>query len=331
MSVVRALSLSALSIVSIFDAFAAPASDAPSDPLPSALAVGAMQIASDANLLVEQFDVDVAADKVVYAYSLTNSGAADLNLTASVAAPELRASADGEESWTLAADDAENPMALTVTSGGAPVATTAELRLTALGLDRLAQVKSAGLPLIPFGAAVEKALAGLAPETVDRLAALGVVSPRDPSNPKGTPQPDWTLNVTRIWRETLPAGQTTAVAVTFAPIKAEYRLGKGDEATIADAKDDLCLSAAKLEALQSRLKSGGPWQITEFELDLAPPAHWLDSPPATISVKKPKPDSIVAFCGMDESSAHQAIVVGTAPSDAGDSPISVAIFTPAAE
>ena len=330
---VRALSLSMLSVMAGLAARAQPAApDAASGaPTASALAVGAMQMASDANLLVEEIDVNVASDKIAYSYSLTNSGAADLNLTASVALPELRVSQDETETWTLAADDAENPVALAVTADGAPVATTAELRVTALGLDRLAEVKGAGLPLIPFGVAVEKALAGLAPATVDRLAALGVVSPRDPDHPLEAVKADWALDATRTWRQALPAGKTTLVVVTFSPIKAVSRLQKGDEGTISDTKDDLCLSAATLAALQARLTGGGALETMEFAIDLAAPVRWLDSPAATIAVKKPNPDSVVAFCGMDESSASQPVVVGALPDDASDTEISVVVFTPVAK
>jgi hypothetical protein len=322
-----------LSVLAALAARAQPATPNPSDaadgaPAPSTLAVGAMQIASDANLVVEGADVTVASDAIAYSYRLKNRGSADLDLTASVVLPELRAAGDDGETWTLPADDAENPVALVVTVNGAPVATTAEVGAYALGLDRLADVKAAQLPLIPFGAATEKALAGLAPEMADRLAALGVVSPRDPANPGAAVKADWLLDVTRAWRQSLPAGKTTTVGVTFSPVKAEYRLQKGDEDVIAEAKEDLCLSAATLGALLARLKSGGALQTTEFEVDLAAPARWLDNPALTIKVKKPRPDSIVSFCGMEEKSAGQPFVIGALPKDANEAKIGVAVFTP---
>ncbi len=330
MPAARVVTLSILPVMAALAARAAP-DDAASAPAPAALAVGAMHIASDANLKVEGVDVNIAADKMVYSYFLENAGAADLDLTASVALPELRASQDNEETWALADDDPENPVALAVTVNGAPTATTAELRVTALDLDRLAEVKGAGLPLIPFGPAADKALAGLAPQAVDRLAALGVVSPRDPAEPRAAPTADWTLGVTRTWRQVLPAGKTTSIGVTFAPVKADYRLAKDDEDTIAEAKEDLCLSDATLAALRKRLESGGAFETTEYAIDVSPPARWLDSPPATINVRKPKPESVVAFCGMDEKSAGKPIVVGAAPDDASATQISVVVFTPAAK
>ena len=333
MPVLRAVSLSSLSVLAALAAQAQPAAPdaAAGAPNPSALAVGAMQIASDANLVVQSADVNVASDKVVYSYLFKNTGAVDLGLTASVALPELRASQDGEETWTLAADDPENPVALVVTANGAPVATTAQVRADALGLDRLAQIKGAQLPLIPFGAAIEKALAGLTPETADRLAALGVVSPRDPGQPQEAVRADWALDVTRTWRQILPAGKVTPVSVTFTPIKGEYRLRKGDEERIAEAKDDFCLSAQALGALQAHLKSGGALETTEFRIDLAAPVRWLESPTPAVKVKKPKPDSVVVFCGMNEKTANQPIVIGALPQDAIETTVGVAVFTPLAK
>lgn len=329
----RTVSLSMLSVLAALAARAQPATPSPSDaaddaPTPATLAVGAMQIASDANLVIEGAEATIAAEAIVYSYALKNRGGVDLDLTASVVLPELRAVGDDGETWTLPADDAENPVALVVTVNGAPVATTAEVGAYVLGLDRLADVKAARLPLIPFGAATEKALAGLAPEMADHLAALGVVSPRDPANPGAAVKADWLLDVTRAWRQSLPAGKTTTVGVAFKPVTAEYRLQKGDEDVIAEAKEDFCLSASTLGVLQARLKSGGALETTEFEVDLATPARWLDNPALTIKVKKPRPESIVSFCGMDEKSAGQPVVVGALRKDASDTKIGVAVFTP---
>src|ERR1700689_997804 len=75
------------------------APQAPSAPEQSSLEVGAMQIGSAADLEVEGIDINVTAGSVVYSYLLKNAGDRELNLTASVAMPELQASADGSQTW----------------------------------------------------------------------------------------------------------------------------------------------------------------------------------------------------------------------------------------
>jgi hypothetical protein len=82
-----------------------------------------------------------------------------------------------------------------------------------------------------------------------------------------------------------------------------------------------------LTTLQARMKGNGAWNVTDIALADDAPARWIESPPATISVQKAKPDAIVTFCGMDEKSAGKPTVVGTAP-DSNEG-IRVVIFEPA--
>jgi hypothetical protein len=61
---------------------------------------------------------------------------------------------------------------------------SAAVNANALVVDRLAEIQAKHLPLLPFGAATDKALVALSPATADQLAALGIVLPRDPTRPK---------------------------------------------------------------------------------------------------------------------------------------------------
>jgi hypothetical protein len=85
------------------------------------------------------------------------------------------------------------------------VATKAAVRANALGVDRLAEIQAEHLPLLPFGAATDKALAALSPATADQLAALGIVLPRDPTRPKALLTGDWSLEVVHTWRMAIAA------------------------------------------------------------------------------------------------------------------------------
>ena len=298
-------------------------------PAQSSLVVGALQIGAHADLEIAGFDINVARERIVYSYFLKNTGPAELTVAAAISLPELRASDDNSETWTLASSDPENFVGLAITVAGASMPTRSEVRATALGLDRLAEIRAERLPLIPFGPPADKALAALSPDVVDRLAGLGSVSPRDPAQPKAPLAADWSLDVVHGWRLVLPPGKTTPVAVRFAPVRAQYRLAKGDEQDIADMKDDLCLTPAALSALQARLKSGGAWAASEIVVAVDAPTGWLDSPAATLSVQKPRPEAIVAFCGADEKTAGKPIVLGGAPDNLENGELRIAIFEPA--
>ena len=300
---------------------------APSSPAQASLVVGALQLASAAALEVAGIDINVAADSVVYSYYFKNNGSADLRLNATLALPSLRASTDGSETWLLASKDPENPEGLAITTADAPVTTRAIVHAYALGVDRLGEIKAEHLPLLPFGGETDKALAALSPETVDRLAAIGIVSPRDPAQPKEPIIADWSLDVVRSWQQLLPPGKTTPVVIKFTPVKAQYTITKNDFDDLNDLSDDACLKPPVLTTLQSHLKNGGAWKVTDMSLADDAPARWVDSPNATLSVQKPKPDVIVAFCGLDEKTAAKAIVLGVAP-DENDG-IRILMFEPA--
>jgi hypothetical protein len=294
---------------------AANAAEAPSAPAEASLTVGALQIGSAPNLEVAGFDISVATNSVTYSYYFKNTATADLAVAAAVSLPELQASADGSDTWTLASTDPDNFIDLTIAAAGAPVPTKAEIHAYALGIDRHAELKAEYLPLFPVGVEVDKALGALSPEAADRLAALGVISPRNPAQPKVPARPDWSLNVVRTWRQILSPGKTTPIVVKFVPVTAHYRMAKGDEQGLNDMKDEVCLKPQVLGILQSRLKSNGAWNVIDMSLAADAPARWIDSLPATLSVQKPKPDAIVAFCGMDDKTASKPAVLGAAPDD----------------
>jgi hypothetical protein len=300
----------------------------PSGPTQSSLTVGALQTGSAANLAVAAFDIHVDSDSVVYSYFFKNSGAVELGVAAAVSLPELEASDDGSETWVLASSDPENFIGLTVTAAGAPVTATAQVNAYALGVDRLAEIKAEKLPLIPFGPEIDRALAALSPEAADRLAALGLVSPRDNAQ-KVPAMADWSLNVARFWRQVLPPGKTIPVVIKFTPIKAIYKLSKGDQESLDEMKDDLCMKAEAARTLQSRLQANGALKVSEISIATEPPAPRVGNPRPTLSVQKPKPDAIIAFCGMDDKTAGKPAVLGVVPE--GTSEMRIVTFEPAAK
>jgi hypothetical protein len=274
------------------------------------LGVGPLHIASNAALDVESIAIDVTLDAVTETYALKNKGAAALNLAASVALPGLRALADDGAPWSLPAAVADNPVALSITADGAPVAVHPDVRAYALGVDRRREIEAAHLPLLPFGAATARALAALGPKARAELADLGLVSPRDPDHPGRGPLADWTLAVGFNWIQSLPGGRTTKLVVRYTPLKAQTRYAPNNALDLEDLKDEACLTPAQLAAAQARLSAGAVLDVSEVALVNEPPLEWFATPTAAVSVRKPDPQAIVAFCGMDAATAGQPIVRG---------------------
>lgn len=307
-------------------------SDAPAAqraPALAPLAVGSLQMASNADLVVEKIDIDVGVDQVAASYTLRNKGAADLSLAADVAIHGLQAARDSGEIWSLPAAAPENPVGLTVAANGAPVVLRTEVRAFALGVDRQAEIAAAHLPLLPFAPEMDKTLAALSPQTFNELSALGIVTPRDPSQPDRKPMADWSLDIVYSWRQTLPAGKITVVTVKYAPLKAEAIYRKADALDIEDLKDEACLTPETIAAAQGKLKSAASaLKATEIALVNEPPIRWFDAPIPTVSVRKPNADAIVGFCGMEAKSADPAIVRGTEEQGQDPRDFRVLIFEP---
>ena len=297
-------------------------------PTPAPLVVGAMAIASDADLAIERMAVEVNLDRVTYTYGLRNKGAAPLNLAASVVMPDLEVNTEGTTIYNLPSKAAENPVNLEVSAAGAPVATSPATQALALGVDRLADLKAANLPLIPFDAETQKALAAASPETLTKLVALGLVTPRDPSEPDTPPLADWTLHTVHAWMQPLPANAATEVKVKFAPVKAVYGVLAAGLPGFDALKDQVCLTPQIMAAAKALLKSKTAMlEVDDIVLSNEGPARWLDNPTGTVAVTKPKPDSVVAFCGMTAATAAQPVVQGKLPGSADTPGLRVLIFS----
>ncbi len=297
-------------------------------PTPAPLTVGSMAIASDSGLAIEAMAVDVADDRVTYSYRLRNKGPAKLSLAASVALPDLEVNSEGNNVYNLPAQTPENPINLAVKANDQPVVTTPALQAVALGLDRQNEIKAEGLPLIPFGAAMEKALAAAKPDALGRLASLGLVTPRDPAQPDTPVIADWSLRVVHGWTQPLDPGAVTVVAVSFAPVKAVYRLGASSLVGFDALKEQVCLTPAVMTAARALLKAkDAQVEVADITLANDGPARWLDNPAASIAVRKPQPNSVVAFCGLDQASFGKPVVTGKMPGSGEAAGVRVLIFS----
>src|SRR3974390_503531 len=95
--------------------------------------------------------IEIASDKVLYTYQLKNGATSPLDLTASITMPTLEASVDDSEIWTLPVREANNPVGLQVSVAGTPLSSKVHVTATALGINRLSDLRAAHLPLIPVG------------------------------------------------------------------------------------------------------------------------------------------------------------------------------------
>lgn len=298
-------------------------------PTQAPLTLGSMAVASDSSLQVEGMAVDVALDHVSYAYKLRNKGKAALSLAASVALPDLEVNTETNNVYELPSSTAENPEKLEIKANDKAVATTPHLQAISLGIDRVAELKAEGMPLIPFGAATDKAIAAAKPEQLAKLQSLGLMTPRDPSQSDTPVIADWSLHVVHGFTLALEPDTVINVVVGFVPVKATYRVDAASLAGFSALKDQVCLTPPVMAAAKALLKTKGSIAVvSDITLANDGPARWLDNPGATIAVSKPQPSSVVAFCGLDASSAGKPVVTGKMPGSDQTAGVRVLIFSP---
>ena len=298
-------------------------------PTQAPLTLGSMAVASDPSLQVEGMAVDVAIDHVGYAYKLRNKGKTKLSLAASVALPDLEVNTETNNVYELPSPVPENPEKLEVKAGDAVVATTPHLQAIALGIDRAAELKAEAMPLIPFGEATDKAIAAAKPEQLSKLEALGLVTPRDPAQPDTPVIADWSLHVVQGFTLALEPDTLTNVVVGFAPVKATYHIDATSLAGFNALKDQVCLTPQVMSAAKALLKAKGSVAVvSDITLANDGPARWLDNPGASVAVRKPQPNSVVAFCGLDAESAGKPVVTGKMPGSDQAAGLRVLIFSP---
>jgi len=279
------------------------------------LSVAGLRIASHQDLAVEAIDIAVSATRVTYTYRLGNKGTAELRLAASITLPPLEVSSNEDETYRIATGNAENPIGLSLTADGKPVNAKVIVRAYALDIDRLTEIKALNLPLVPFGPEIEKALTGLAPDALARLTQLGIISPPDDQN---SPRlADWNLNVIYTWDQVLPPGKTTTIAMTFQPVSGGFQLNNETAGALDDFKEDTCLADQLIKTLKARV-SKSPTPVTELLISIVKPTRWLDNPAPTITVEKPKPDTIVALCGSNVKTSPTRITAKVADDETAE-------------
>jgi hypothetical protein len=300
--------------------------DALADPSAASLTVGSMSIAANAALGVEAMAIDVGVDKVAYTYKLANKGATPLSLQASVALPDLETS-DDNVYYMLPATDPENIVGLEVAAKGSPVPTKPAVQALALGLDQLAELKAANIPLIPFSEDTGKALAAAKPETLARLDSLGLVAPHDPGRKDAAIEADWSLRVVRGWMQTLSPSTVTDVGVTFAPVKAVYTIDASSLSGLDSLVDQVCVTPQVGDAVTAMLREkGSTASVADITIATDGPARFVQNPRAAITVHKPSPKAVVVFCGMDAASQTAELVHGARPETADSTDVRILIF-----
>jgi hypothetical protein len=271
---------------------------APSAPGPAyvAMAVPGLSIASHQDLTIEAIDIGVSLNSVTYSYRFGNTGTAPLILATSVSLPSLKPSESEHRTYRIAAGNPENFIGLSIKADDKPVNAKVIIHAFALDVERTEELKALNLPLVPFGPEIDNALKGVSADVLGRLIRLGLVSPPDELN---TPRSaDWTLNVTYAWDQVLAPDKTTTISMTFQPMSGNFELNADTVGVLDDLKEDACVGEQVVKTLRAKAAKS-PTPVTEIAISIVNPTRWLPTPSPTITVQKPKPDTVVALCATN--------------------------------
>ena len=298
-------------------------------PTPAPLMVGALAIASDADLAIQRMALDVSVDRVTYTYGFQNKGKNELKLATSVSMPDLEVNTEGTTTYNLPSNVAENPVG--PRRDGRRGARRHDSLDAGAGAWRRPPRRPEGRqPPAPAPSAPRQTRRspGQHPRRSPSSSNSASSPPRDQAEPDTPLLADWTLHTVHSWMQTLPAGATTEVKVSFQPVKAVYGVRADGLPGFEALKDQVCLTPQILAAAKALLKAkDNQLEVDDLTLANDGPARWLDNPPGTVSVTKPKPDSVVAFCGMNAATAGQPVVQGKLPGSADAPGLRVLIFS----
>ena len=113
---------------------------------------------------------------------------------------------------------------------------------------------------------------------IEQLESLGLVTPRDPSEPDTPIIADWSLHVVHAWTQPLESNVETNVVVGFMPIKAVYTIEAASLAGFDALKQQACLTPQIMNAAKALLSvKGSTADVADITLANDGPARWLDN------------------------------------------------------
>lgn len=264
----------------------------PADAGDSSVEIGAggLSFAANPSIRIEQQDVLVAPDKISITYTIHNEATTPQAIYVSFLLPDLDANAIAEGELALASTDPANFVQFTVTADGQPVAMRTEHRVTALGLEVLALLAAAELPLFPFADMLAAKLEALMPAQRIELLERGVIKE------DGTAiAPAWNFKTIAYWRQSFAPDQTITIRHAYRPIASTTTL---PPEAIAALRKRSCLSAAQ-EAAIAKLPTGdgnGP-TLTSLTYSATPAADALGAIRRfRLIVETGDPLTVVATC-----------------------------------
>ncbi len=278
------------------------------------LKTGGLQFVQSGDVTMAEEHLSISPEIITVDYVFRNNVDRDITTLIAFPLPDITGSPD----MNIAIPDweSDNFLGFKATQEGAPIDVNLEQRAFALSIDVTADLKSAGIPLTPFGEKTGAALDKLDPETAKDWVSRGIVLEEEWDNGSGMKKhftPYWALKSSYWWKTTFPAkadvkvshvyktGMGGTVGLSFLDDNSvpggdrweEYKtkfcvdddLKRAVEKAIANAPEDQKYSALVENWISYVLTTGGNWagSINKFKL----------------TIDKGAPGNLVSFCGTN--------------------------------
>lgn len=265
------------------------------------LGAGGLQLVRTEAIELLAEDLYVSAEKVRVTYRFRNKTDAPATYLVAFPLPPIDAVVPEAINAVLPDDARANFVDFTVTVDGRAVTPSVEERVTALGVDRTAELRRVGLPLNPIAEGLYQRLEALPADQKAELNRLGLVTV-DPYSVQAA----WKLETTFYWEQTFPPGAEIVVEHGYKPVVGFAFFGDYvlDDASYASYRTDYCIDNAFDRAARAKLAAVAG---TEFPyLDekriryiLTTANNW-SGPIGSfrLVVDKGEPDALVSFCGI---------------------------------
>jgi hypothetical protein len=277
------------------------------------LTTGGLLFVHNDNVEMRSEDLSISTQRVDVRYRFFNTSEKDVTVLVAFPMPEVRV--DGPDNMVAyPTEDPVNLLGFETTANGKPVKTEVEQRVTALGIDRTALLRSLGIPFAPQVRTTYDALDKLPRDKWNDLIRVGVAEIEEYDQGKGMEQhlaPRWALQTTFYWQQTFPAKAETVIEHHYQP-----SVGSAVETSVGDKQvaqerwyrdfvqkyciDDAFAAAAQRAKKDVQDKFGVPLSEDRISYVLRTGANW--SGPIkdfTLTIDKGAADSLVSFCGED--------------------------------
>jgi hypothetical protein len=182
------------------------------------IGAGGLEFVANQDIVMDSEDLYISTEEVRVVYTFRNQSDKDQNILVAFPMPDIVP--DFYAPVAYPTGPADNLFEFETRFNGEPVSAELHEYAFAMGVDRSAIIRDAGLPLVPFTEGVGELADALPPPKIAELVHLGLLLEEEYDVGNGWEKhyfPTWTYRATYTWEGNFPAGETVTVEHRYKP------------------------------------------------------------------------------------------------------------------